>query len=253
MGLHFPVVFHIGSVQIQAHLIFETLAYVIGYRVYAYLRARQGDTVASDQRLLVIAAAAVGAALGSKVLNWFTDPVQAFHNWNNPYYLMEGKTIIGGLIGGLFAVEIAKRYSGIKRRTGDLFAIPLAAGIAVGRIGCFLAGLEDGTYGNHTTLPWGVDFGDGIARHPTQIYEIIALAALALLLIRLSRRPHREGDVFKAFMVGYFGFRLAVDYIKPGVFFLGLTALQWACAGMLVYYARDIPYLLGFRKALSYD
>ncbi len=38
------------------------------------------------------------------------------------------------------------------------------------------------TYGVATIPPWGVDFGDGIARHPTQVGEIAFLAALAALL-----------------------------------------------------------------------
>ena len=49
--------------------------------------------------------------------------------------------------------------------------MPILIGIVIGRIGCLLAGLQDVTYGNPTSLPWGVDFGDGIPRHPTQFYD----------------------------------------------------------------------------------
>jgi phosphatidylglycerol:prolipoprotein diacylglycerol transferase len=76
---------------------------------------------------------------------------------------MGGKMIVGALMGGLLAVEWAKRRLGVTVRTGDLFALPLCAGIAIGRVGCFLTGLEDHTVGAHTTLPWGVDVGDGWA------------------------------------------------------------------------------------------
>ena len=85
---------------------------------------------------------------------------------------MGGKTIVGALIFGLISVELMKRYIGVRQSTGDLYAIPLALGIAIGRIGCFLTGLSDNTYGTPTTLPWAVNFGDGIPRHPTQLYEI---------------------------------------------------------------------------------
>jgi len=100
---------------------------------------------------------------------------------------MGGKTIVGALIGGLLAVELIKRYIGFSTSTGDLYAIPLAVGIAIGRIGCFLTGLSDNTYGIPTSLPWGIDFGDGISRHPTQLYEIIFLAALIPFLYRVLR------------------------------------------------------------------
>ena len=232
----------------EAHLFFESLSYFIGFRIYLWLRKRSEDVVTTEQRWRVVAAAIVGAAVGSKVLNWFVDPAIFLRNWNNPYFLMSGKTVVGGLIGGLFAVEWVKRWFGVKRRTGDLFAIPLCAGIATGRIGCLMAGLSDDTYGLPTALPWGIDFGDGIARHPVQIYEIVWLGLVTLWLLRLRRRAHREGDLFKTFMVAYFAFRLAVDFIKPGKPLAGLTAIQWACVAILIYYARDIPYLIRVRE-----
>jgi len=167
------------------------------------------------------------------------------------FYLMAGKTIVGGLIGGLIAVEAIKRRLGILRRTGDLFAIPLCIGIAIGRIGCFLSGLSDDTYGIATGLPWGIDFGDGIRRHPVQLYEIVWLGVLAIWLAWLARKPHREGDLFKGFMLGYFGFRLAIDFLKPGVTFAGLTSIQWACVMMLLYYCRDLPYMFARKEAAT--
>ena len=45
-----------------------------------------------------------------------------------------------------------------RRSTGDLFVVPLCVGTAIGRIGCFLSGLEDRTYGTPTSLPWGDRF-----------------------------------------------------------------------------------------------
>jgi phosphatidylglycerol:prolipoprotein diacylglycerol transferase len=59
---------------------------------------------------------------------------------------MAGKTIVGAILMGTIAVEFAKRRVGITRRTGDLFAIPLAVGIAIGRLGCLLAGVADNSY-----------------------------------------------------------------------------------------------------------
>ncbi len=78
---------------------------------------------------------------------------------------------------------------------------------------------------------------------------MIWLALLAFWLYRFSRRPHRNGDLFKGFMVGYLGFRLLIDFIKPGGALAGLTGIQWACVAMLIYYAADLPYLLRWRKA----
>jgi prolipoprotein diacylglyceryltransferase len=142
-----------------------------------------------------MAAAVAGAALGSKVLYWLEDPRATLQNLHNPVYLIGGKTIVGALIGGLITVEAMKRYIGLRISTGDLYSIPLAVGIAVGRIGCFLTGLGDNTYGTPTTLPWGVNFGDGIARHPTQLYEIVFLIILTPVLYKVLKRTSPEHKV----------------------------------------------------------
>jgi|SRR2546428_3055593 len=230
---------------LHPHRILEGLAYLVGFRLFLVSRRKRGDPLAHRQRWWIVTAAIAGAAAGSKLLFWLGDPLETVRHWNDPIYLMTGKTIVGGILGGTLAVEWTKRRIGVTTRTGDLFALPLCAAIAIGRIGCFLSGLEDRTYGDATSLPWGIDFGDGVFRHPTQLYEIAWLGLLAIWLRGLGRRPHREGDLFRAFMVGYLAFRLAVDFIKPGEALLGMTSIQWACAIALVYYGRDLPWPLG--------
>ena len=151
---------------------------------------------------------------------------------------MGGKTIVGGLIGGWLAVEWAKRLEKVNIATGDLLRrIPLALGIAIGRIGCLLEGLDDHTYGGPTSLPWGVDFGDGIRRHTTQIYEMIVLLILTIFLVRLIRRPHVNGDLFKIFMSVYMSWRFAIGFMQPDPpVFLHLQTLQWAALLVVAYY-----------------
>jgi prolipoprotein diacylglyceryltransferase len=118
------------------------------------------------------------------------------HNLHNPAYLIGGKTIVGALAGGLISVELIKRYIGLHQSTGDLYAIPLALGIAIGRIGCFLTGLSDNTYGTPTTLPWAINFGDNTPRHPTQLYEIAFLLALIpILSVVLSKVSPQNRNV----------------------------------------------------------
>jgi phosphatidylglycerol:prolipoprotein diacylglycerol transferase len=226
--------------QLQLHWLFETIAYVVGFRLYLWQRRRRGDVIGDGPRWSIVAAAIAGAAIGSKLLYWLEDPALTLQHANDLVFLMAGKTVVGGLVGGLIAVEATKKFIGVRESTGDLFAVALALGIAIGRIGCFLAGLQDRTYGLPTTLPWGVDFGDGIARHPTQLYEAAFLAWLAWHLARASQRPHVNGDLYKLFMVSYLGLRLAIDFIKPGLAFGGLTSIQWVCLLTLVHYRRDI-------------
>jgi len=103
------------------NLVFETLAYATAFLVYLAMRKRRGDALDDGDRWWVIAAAAMGAVVGCKVLYWFEDPAATLARWHDPAFLMGGKTIVGGLIGGLFFVELAKHHLGVGRRTGDLF------------------------------------------------------------------------------------------------------------------------------------
>lgn len=213
------------------HTLFESAGYLVGGQVFWWLRRRQGDAVESRTRWLVIGASIFGAAVGARVLAGFENPALPF--------TLEGKTIVGGLAGGLIGVELAKLTVREKRRTGDLFAVPLTLGIGIGRIGCFLMGLPDQTHGSPTSLPWGYNYGDGIPRHPAQLYEIAFCAVLAFALARWQITM--PGDRFKGFMCAYMGWRLCIDFLKPGVAIaVGLTAIQWVALACLLYYSRDV-------------
>jgi prolipoprotein diacylglyceryltransferase len=221
--------------------VFETLGYAGGYAVYQRERRRRGDFLSDDRRWLILAAAAMGALIGSRVLGLAEQVPQLGFSWR---MLLEpgGKTIVGGLLGAWPALEIAKLTLGIRSRTGDLFAVPICVGVAIGRIGCFMAGLADDTYGKPTTLPWGVDFGDGIARHPTQLYELIFLVLLALGLRYAEGRPHAPGAIFRWFMAAYLTWRFGIDFLKPQPVVHGLNIIQSAClVGLAVMAAGAIP------------
>ncbi len=216
------------------HPLFEALAYASGYALYRAQRERRGDVVSTSARWNVIAAAALGALIGSRLLGLLSQGPRVSWSWR---LLMQpgGKTIVGGLLGGWLAVELVKSVTGVRSRTGDLFALPLCVGIAVGRVGCLLAGLPDDTYGKPTSLPWGVDFGDGIARHPTQAYEILFLVLLGMFIWRLGKSPHREGFLFRVFLASYLAWRFAIDFLKPEPVVYGLQLIQWAAlAGLLL-------------------
>jgi phosphatidylglycerol---prolipoprotein diacylglyceryl transferase len=233
--------------QISSHLFFESLGYAVAFAAYLVLRRRFGDNIAALTRWVVVAGAFAGGAIGAKFLFLFEDPQLTIRNLNNLAYLTGGKTIVGALAFGLLFVEVLKKYLGLSQSTGDLYAIPLCLGVAVGRIGCFLTGLPDNTYGTPTSLPWGVNFGDGITRHPTQLYEsaFLLLLGFALYFVMCSiKHPHtvfKSGDAFKGFMVAYMAFRLVCDFIKPYPrIFLGLGGIQWACVLVLLYYSSDV-------------
>jgi prolipoprotein diacylglyceryltransferase len=226
----FPVFIPVGPWRLHPHTLLEVLAYATGVVTYLIIRAKRGDRISDANRWSVLTATIVGAAIGARLLAWF-DVTAA----DGMLLSFGGKTIVGGLLGGWIGTELEKIRSGIRESTGDLYVFPLIVGIAIGRIGCFLSGLPDGTYGVATTLPWGVDLGDGVARHPTALYESLFVVVLGIALFAIERRL-AHGGMFRLFMLAYLGFRIAIDTIKPGLpVALGMTAIQWACVAGVIY------------------
>src|SRR5258707_5691093 len=117
----FPVYIPLGSLRIHPHLVFEMAAYAIAFRVYLLLRNRSGDALDDGNRWWMIAAAAMGAVVGSKVLYWFEEPALTAAHWRDPAYLIGGKTIVGALIGGVVCGVSAHRAFGICPRIGEPF------------------------------------------------------------------------------------------------------------------------------------
>lgn len=235
--MNFPINLHIGSLVIDSHLIFEILAYSIGFKYYTYLRKKEVDLIDESNRLWIFIGAATGGLIFSRILGMSENLDLIFKNGISWEMLTGSKTIVGGLIGGLIGVEFTKKLIGVKTSSGDLMAYPLILGIAIGRIGCFLKGLDDGTYGIETTLPWGIDFGDGIYRHPTNLYEILFLISLAFFISKLEKNYLlKNGSKFKIFLSGYLLFRFLIEFIKPFGTYMFLSPIQIACFLTLIYY-----------------
>lgn len=248
--MHLPFVFHIGSVPVEAHLVFEFLSYGLGFAYYRLLRREQGDVLDEESRMWVIIGGIIGAATGSKLLGFLEHPSLSLRSDESVAYFFAGKTIVGGLLGGVLGVECAKKCLGVTRSTGDLFCFPLILGMMIGRIGCFLAGVEDGTWGNPTSLPWGIDGGDGVARHPAPLYDIAVLGLIWWSLAWLKHRVGlKEGALFKLFMVSYLAWRFGVEFLKPVALIepLGISAIQFACLLGLGYYYKIIVKFSAFR------
>jgi prolipoprotein diacylglyceryltransferase len=149
------------------------------------------------------------------------------------------RSIEGAIFGGIVAIELYKRIAGVTVRTGARFALPLAVGVAVGRIGCLFSGLDDFTHGTPTALPWGYDFGDGAMRHPVQFYESAAMAAFAAFYIwRAYRNDRFVIDNGFYLTVGFYGAqRFVWEFLKPYGALVGPFTLFHLLSAALVAYA----------------
>lgn len=194
-------------------------------------RRQQALPLARGERIGIALGAFCGAMIGAKLPFVLSD-------WeglkSGAAWFDNGKTIVFGLVGGYFGVEIAKWALEVRVKTGDSFAVPVAVAVAIGRLACFSAGC---CYGTPTTLPWGVDFGGG-PRHPTQLYESAFHLSAAAALVVMERRGIFRGQRIKLYIMAYLVYRIASEFIRPEPkLWLDLTGYQWACLVLLPVFA----------------
>jgi phosphatidylglycerol---prolipoprotein diacylglyceryl transferase len=217
----------------RIHLLFDVVAWAAAGPLARTLwtwRIREMSRDFPRLGLGYVAALAAGVIAGAWAfgsINTAMDPVPHLSH-----------SIAGALAGGIIAVELYKAVRGISGSTGVIWVGPLALGIAVGRWGCLFAGLPDQTYGVPTRLPWGVDLGDGIPRHPVQIYESLAmLVFLGFYLAALARQAEwTRGRAFYWFIFFYAAQRFVWEFFKPYPDLVGpLDLFQLLAMAMMAY------------------
>ena len=149
----------------------------------------------------------------------------------------------GGIIGVIIVMILFARMKKMPFLTVSDFVVPLVPlGLMFGRIGNFINGELWGRPAS-PDLPWAMIFpqaGDGIPRHPSQLYESFGEGLLLFLLLWfISRKPRPAGVVSGVFCFGYGAARFIVEYFREPDAFLGLQALdlsrgQWLSLPLIV-------------------
>ncbi|MBR0811974.1 prolipoprotein diacylglyceryl transferase [Bradyrhizobium diazoefficiens] len=212
------------------HVIFDIAAWLAAAAAVWWLSRERLQFPAQSFQLPYVAALVFGAGLGA-------------HLFGSANLWLSGqsgiaRSVEGALAGGIVAIELYKWTAGIALRTGARFALPLAVGIAIGRLGCYFAGLDDFTYGTPTSLPWGHDFGDGVLRHPVQLYESAAMATFALVYVLavLNRNAFVITNGFYLALAYYGAQRFLWEFLKPYGTLIGpLTLFHLLSLSILLY------------------
>jgi prolipoprotein diacylglyceryl transferase len=242
-----PILFRVGGLPIYAHGFFFLLGLLVGLAMLVYEgRRRHWPT---EELVPIALAAFVGSMIGARLSILFfigphTAPVVL-----NLYTLFDPRigpgSILGALAGGYLGGYIASRAIGKAGCACDAFAPAIALGVAVGRIGDFMAA-EDGL-GKPTTLPWGVPApGVDYLVHPTPLYDAaFNLLWFGVLLLLRDHRAMQDGNLLKLGLAGYLVFRFCVEFVRNNrVIAFGLTGPQLFCLALLAalgfYYARRI-------------
>jgi len=194
-----------------AYALFQILAFAVAVAL------RRPSTLPRGQRAAVVAGAILGAALGAKL------PFVIFAG-ESPFtfdiWIRDGKTLLSGLAGGYLGVEFAKLIAGIRAKTGDGFAVPLAAAVGVGRVGCYFNGC--------CTAP-------GLA---VPLWESAFHIMMAIVLWRLELTGRFRWQLLKLYLISYAAFRFVIEFVRtePRIW-AGFTAYQFGAVGIAILMA----------------
>ncbi|MDP6600363.1 MAG: prolipoprotein diacylglyceryl transferase [Candidatus Woesearchaeota archaeon] len=210
-----PVLLSIGPFQIRYYSLFFVIGFVVAYFLLVHLAKKKEINLNKDDIADLLLYTIVGTILGARIFYVLV--------YNLPYYLNNPFEIIavwhGGLAfhGGLIGAAIAIFYCTKKKKVdfyeiADIGVIPLALGLALGRLGNFINGE---LYGRITDVPWAVKFPDAEGfRHPSQIYESFKNLLIFFTLGIIKDKKLPKGFMFWLFVVMYSALRFVMEFFR---------------------------------------
>jgi phosphatidylglycerol:prolipoprotein diacylglycerol transferase len=173
----------------------------------------------------------LGAIIGAKLAFLAGDLAWPVRHVTFDEVVFSGKSITGGLLGGFLLAEAGKIAIRYAELPNDWFATKLPLSIAIGRVGCVVAGCCRGVPGS---FPFAFVYSDGIPRFPAQACELaFQILAFAAALV-VFRRGLLRGRVFSAYMIGYGAFRFGVEALRETPKLVGALSVYQLLAAALV-------------------
>lgn len=217
---------------LPTHELFVGLGVLAAIAVLTIEARRRGQT--DDRLLAVVTGALVGGALLMRLGTWMQHVDLRQNATLVEQWVYGNRSVLGGLVGAWLGAHLAKRLSGYRERTGDLFAPAVALGMAIGRVGCLLTEAP----GTPTGGSWGIVLDtataarlgvpSGVGLHPSFVYEIaFHAAAFAVIWFWLRHRRLPPGEMFVWYIAAYGTFRFFVELVRGNeIAWLGLTRPQ---------------------------
>ena len=238
-----PVAVDLGFAKIHWY----GLMYLIGFAAVWWLgsiRAKQANSGWTKEQVSdVIFYGALGVILGGRIgyvlfynfSEFLANPLILFQIWQG------GMSFHGGMLGVflayyLFARKTQKTYF----QVADFLAPMVPIGLGAGRIGNFI---NNELWGRPAdpSLPWSMDFGDAIARHPSSLYQAFTEGLLLFLILWFyTSKPRPAMAASAMFMICYGAFRFITEFFRTPDSHLGFIAFGWMTKGQQL----SIPMIL---------
>jgi|TARA_B100001971_G_C18135536_1_gene507368 phosphatidylglycerol:prolipoprotein diacylglycerol transferase len=210
-----PVLLKLGPFEIRYYGLFFVLGFVIAYFMLNYLAKKKKIELTKDDVSDYLLYLIIGTVAGARIFYvliynlkfYLANPLQIFAVWQG------GLSFHGGLIGAVLAVIIfTKKRKFDFYELADLTVIPLALGLALGRIGNFTNGE---LFGRITNVPWAFKFSDAEGfRHPSQIYASLKNLLNFAVLWNLKNFKLPKGFLFWFFVTFYAFLRFIVEFFR---------------------------------------
>lgn len=220
-----PEIFHIGPISVRWYGLMFAVGFWFGYEIVYRVFRHEGAPEAWLGKLFiyVVVATIVGARLGHVLFYqpeyYFAHPSEIWKIWEG------GLASHGGTIGIIIAIFIFSKLVTHRNPlwTFDRLIIPVALVGAMIRLGNLM---NSEIFGHATNLPWGFEFVrsqewhemyQGMACHPTQLYEALAYLALFGVLMWMywkKNAEERPGLLFGVFLTWLFSARFLIEFVK---------------------------------------
>jgi phosphatidylglycerol:prolipoprotein diacylglycerol transferase len=239
-----PIAFFVGAFPVYWYAlsylagIFFVAVFLFRWYAHSSLSKWSREDIAD-----IIGIGFLGGLIGGRLgyVLWYDLPFFVAYPWriiwpfdeSGIFVGISGMSFFGALIGGFVALYVLAKKRGwnVRELIDDMvFAVPI--GIFFGRIGNFLGGE---LYGRPSNVSWAMDFGDGISRHPSQLYEaFLEGVVLFVWLLWLSRRNENPRMITLGFLGGYGVLRFLVEFFREPDAQIGFVAFGWMTFGQLL-------------------
>ena len=233
-----PPALHLGPFTIQVFGVLAALGVYVGARIA--MRAARDDGL--DRQVIgdyAVWGVVSGVVVGHLVHLFLYHPEELREPWRI-FAVWEGLSSFGGLLGAVIAAIVFFRKRRVRLHDySDAFALGLAPGWGIARLGCFAIHDHPGV---RTDFPLAVAFPDG-PRHDLGLYDAIALFAIGAVLFALRRSGNLRGRLLAVLALLYGLQRFFLDFLRgyPGdvayadARYLGLTPAQYFCFALWGY------------------
>lgn len=230
-----PALIHLGQFEIRYYGLFYVIGFVVAYFMLKYLFSKKLQNQRIEDLLVY---AGISGILGARLLYILVYNLQFYIQ--NPIEMLMiqhgGLSFHGGLLGAIFGIYLFARKN--KLNLFDLLdkiVIPFSFALGLGRIGNFI---NQELYGRVTDVSWCFNFGDGLCRHPSQLYESFYSFLIFGILFSLRNKKMKKGTMFASFLVLYSAFRFITEFFREPDsqlgFIMGITMGQILCLIMFV-------------------